>query len=176
LSSQKLLAKNNWFNKYYKRLPVYLPENFKSFSFFFFNAIKEKKNLINFKNLFLSQFFSFFWVNFFFILLKSFFVKKELIFNKYFYFYSFFNFFRSSTVYYNFFKFFSLSLNSRLLSFNKQSKKLNLFFRKFKTLKNKRLNLAIKILIAKFNLLFFKVLNEILLFIKLFANLKKKRI
>ena len=25
LSSQKLLAKNNWFNKYYKSLPVYLP-------------------------------------------------------------------------------------------------------------------------------------------------------
>jgi hypothetical protein len=174
LSRDKLFFQNNWYNNVYKKTLLYLPENFKSLSFFIFNVIKDKKRLLNFNTFFLSQFFSLFWINFFFFHFNTLFFKKELLFKKYFYFYAFLNFFRTSAVYYNFFKFFSLGLNIRLLSYKKQNKGFNLFFRKSNTFKNKKLNL--KTFIFKFNFLFLKVLNENLTLLNFFAKEKKHKI
>jgi hypothetical protein len=170
LSGFKLLSIKNSYYFSYKRSPVYFPENFKSLSSLIFSAIKDKKNVLKFNTFFLSYFFSFFWLHFF--NRNSFFkpigLKKEFLLKKYFYFYFFFNFCRSITVYYNFFKFFSLGLSKRLLSYKKQNKRLTFFFKKAKTFKNKKLNLKIKAFIFKFNFLFLKVLTEILSMIKLF--------
>ena len=64
LSGFKLLAIKNSYYYAYNQAPVYFPENFKSLSFFIFNNLKNKKNVLKFKTFFLSHFFSVFWLNF----------------------------------------------------------------------------------------------------------------
>lgn len=66
LANSNIFLNTNTFDNIYKQSPVYFSDNLKTFSFFFFRLLKEKRNYSFFKNFFFFSVFKCFLDKFFF--------------------------------------------------------------------------------------------------------------